>query len=67
MLLAFGEHVRSGATLDETSLPRVDRALGRLRGGRFDKTAVDVLTEESVRWVLRNPDRVPLPTPENRR
>ena len=67
MLLAFGEHVRSGATLDETSLSRVDRALGSLRGGRFDKTAVDMLTEESVRWVLRNPVRVPLPMPEYRR
>jgi len=67
MLLAFGEHVRSGTTLDETSLSRVDGALGRLRGGRFDRAAVDVLTEESVRWVLRNPDRVPLPTPEYRR
>ena len=67
MLLAFGEHVRSGATLDETSVSRVDGALGSLRAGRFDRAAVDVLTEESVRWVLRNPDRVPLPTPEYRR
>lgn len=67
MLLALGAHVRSSATLDETSVSRVDRALGCLRGGRFDRAAVDVLTEESVRWVLRNPDRVPRPTPEYRR
>jgi hypothetical protein len=67
MLVAFGEHVRSGGALDEPSLARVDSALRSLRGGRFDKAAVDALTEESVRWVLRNPDRVPLSAPAYRR
>lgn len=67
MLVAFGAHVRSGAMLDEPSLARVDSALRSLRGGRFDESAVDALTEESVRWVLCNPDRVPLATPAYRR
>lgn len=63
MLVAFGEHVRTGTALDGTALARVDEALDALRGGGYDEPSVDVLAQESVGWVLRNPDRVPLPSP----
>lgn len=67
MLQAYRAHVRTGAPLDEEDLARVDDAVARLTGGAFDQEAVDVLTDLSVAWVLRNPDRVDLPAPKYRR
>ncbi|MEO9322292.1 ankyrin repeat domain-containing protein [Nocardioides sp. C4-1] len=67
MLTAYAAHVRSGVPLDDADLQRVDAAVDDLRGGAFDEPAIDVLTDLSVAWVLRNPDRVPLPDPDYRR
>ncbi|MBS3178692.1 MULTISPECIES: ankyrin repeat domain-containing protein [unclassified Pseudoclavibacter] len=67
MLQAYRAHVSTGAPLDEEELVSVDQAVDRLAGGSFDEPAVDTLTELAVTWVLRNPERVDLPTPSYRR
>lgn len=67
MLQAYRTHVRSGSPLDADGLEAVDDAVSRLAGGGFDEQAVDALTELSVVWVLRNPDRADLPTPPYQR
>ena len=64
MLQAYRMHVRTGATLSEDDLDRVDEAVETLTGGGYDEDAVDTLTELAVAWVLRNPDRVGLTPPK---
>jgi hypothetical protein len=64
---AFARHVRTGVALDSKALTIVDGAIDAVRDGVYDSPAIDDLTEQSVAWVLANPERVDLPTPTYRR
>ena len=64
MATAFSRHVRSGVPLSDDGLRAVDAALDQVRGGGISEQAVDTLTEQSVAWVLVNPERRPLDTPD---
>ncbi|MFD3855111.1 MULTISPECIES: ankyrin repeat domain-containing protein [Brevibacterium] len=64
MVEAYARYVRSGEPLTGQALRDVDRAIKEVSGGRCDPTAVDVLTETAVSWVLQNPERTGLGVPD---
>lgn len=64
---AFARYVRTGVPLSDEDLRIVDAALNEVSGGGISEESVDALTEQSVAWVLANPERTALGTPDYRR
>ncbi|WP_456821112.1 ankyrin repeat domain-containing protein [Cellulomonas sp. URHB0016] len=60
-------HVRSGTALPPAELDDATRLASTVRTGDADTTDLGRLTELTVRWVLLNPEPVPLATPVYRR
>ena len=59
--------VQTGTPVEASTLEDCRSAASRLRGGRLDKGAVEILDRGAVEWALANPVRVPLePPPYNR-
>ena len=59
--------VQTGTPVEAATLEDCRNAASRLRGGRLDEAAVEILDRAAVEWALANPARVPLaPPPYNR-
>jgi hypothetical protein len=67
MLNALLRHLGSGTTLDEARLREAAELDARIRGGDGDNEELSRLSKLTVRWVLANPEPMPVGSVDYRR